>query len=174
MRNPKKYAVFAVAAAAAFVIPATSSTAGEAQADHSRNDEAVVAALDTQYQAAVKRNDAETVDRILADDMVLVTGRGTVIPKSGFVQDARNKTCLWEHQEEVVDPATDKFSQTVRLVGRDTAVVSAELWEKGTCKNDDGTTSSLDAHLWFSDTYVRSYGRWHYAFGQSSIKLPQP
>jgi hypothetical protein len=30
-----------------------------------------VAALDTQYQAAVKRNDAETMGRILADDFVL-------------------------------------------------------------------------------------------------------
>src|SRR5450631_1910344 len=33
----------------------------------------VVAALDTQYQAAVKDSDAATMDRILADDFILVT-----------------------------------------------------------------------------------------------------
>jgi ketosteroid isomerase-like protein len=40
------------------------------------DDEKTVAALDTQYQAAVARNDAATMDRILADDFVLVTGTG--------------------------------------------------------------------------------------------------
>jgi len=35
-----------------------------------------VAALDTEYQAAVKANDVATMDRILADDFVLVTGLG--------------------------------------------------------------------------------------------------
>ena len=35
----------------------------------------IVGDLDTQYQLAVKNNDAKTMDRILADDFVLVTGR---------------------------------------------------------------------------------------------------
>ena len=35
------------------------------------SDESVVAALDTEYQAAVKRNDATTMARILADDFVM-------------------------------------------------------------------------------------------------------
>ena len=39
-------------------------------------DRAAVAALDTKYQAAVKANDATTMDRILADDFVLITGKG--------------------------------------------------------------------------------------------------
>jgi hypothetical protein len=39
------------------------------------NDETTVAKLDTEYQAAVKRNDATTMARILANDFVLVTGR---------------------------------------------------------------------------------------------------
>ena len=40
--------------------------------------EALIAALDTEYQAAVKNNDAVSMDRILADDFVLVTGRGKI------------------------------------------------------------------------------------------------
>jgi uncharacterized protein DUF4440 len=40
------------------------------------DDAKIVAALDQQYQAAVKKNDVATMDRILADDFVLVTGSG--------------------------------------------------------------------------------------------------
>ena len=39
-------------------------------------DRAAVAALDTKYQAAVKANDASAMDAILADDFILVTGKG--------------------------------------------------------------------------------------------------
>jgi hypothetical protein len=38
-------------------------------------DEQFVAALDTQYQAAVAKNDATAMNRILADDFILVTGK---------------------------------------------------------------------------------------------------
>ena len=44
----------------------------------SQDDAKAVAALDTEYQAAVKKNDAASMDRILADDFILVTGRGKV------------------------------------------------------------------------------------------------
>lgn len=43
------------------------------------NDDArIVADLDTQYQLAVKRNDAATMARILHDEFILVTGNGQV------------------------------------------------------------------------------------------------
>jgi ketosteroid isomerase-like protein len=124
-------------------------------------DEAkTVAALDTQYQAAVKANDAATMDRILADDFVLVTGRGQAFTKSDLLKDARNRTTSYEHQEE------ENGSQVVRVWG-DTAVVTALLWIKGTRAG-----SAIDYKLWFSDTYVRTPGGWRYAFGQASIPLP--
>ena len=47
----------------------------------SEEETKTVAALDTKYQAAVKANDAATMDQILADDFVLVTGRGAVLAK---------------------------------------------------------------------------------------------
>ena len=47
-----------------------------------RDDERIVAALDAQFQQAVKENDVVTMDRILADDFVLVTGRGKIFIKS--------------------------------------------------------------------------------------------
>jgi ketosteroid isomerase-like protein len=122
---------------------------------------AIVAALDTQYQAAVKANDAATMDRILADDFVLVTGRGQAFRKADLLKDARDKTTIYEHQEE------EAGSQTVRVWG-DTAVVTALLWIKGTRAG-----APIDYKLWFSDTYVRTQGGWEYAFGQASIALPK-
>jgi hypothetical protein len=44
-------------------------------------DAKTVSTLDTKYQAAVKANDAVIMDQILADDFVLVTGRGAVLPR---------------------------------------------------------------------------------------------
>src|SRR5258705_13511076 len=102
--------------------------AGAAPADDAKK---IVAALDTQYQAAVKANDAVTMDRILADDFVLVTGRGKTYSKADLLDSARKKTTVYEHQEE------EAGSQTVRAWG-DTAVVTALLWIKGTSA---GTTT---------------------------------
>jgi ketosteroid isomerase-like protein len=121
----------------------------------------IVATLDTQYQAAVKANDAATMDRILADDFVLVTGRGQTFKKADLLKDARDKTTIYEHQEE------EAGSQIVRVWG-DTAVVTALLWIKGTRAG-----AAIDYKLWFSDTYVRTPKGWRYAFGQASLPLPK-
>jgi len=121
------------------------------------DDRKAVADLDTQYQLAVKNNDAATMDRILADDFVLVTGRGKTYNKSDLLKSTNGAT-VYEHQED-----TD---QTVRVWG-DTAVVTALLWVKGT---DSG--KPFDYKLWFSDTYVRTAKGWRYAFGQASLPLP--
>jgi hypothetical protein len=57
------------------------------KADASNMDDAKeVAALDTQYQAAMKVNDTTTMDRILADDFILVTGRGVVATKPTWLK----------------------------------------------------------------------------------------
>ena len=122
-------------------------------------DQKAVATLDTQYQAAVKANDVSTMDRILADDFVLVTGSGKIYTKSDLLGDARTPLVQNEHQED-----TD---QSVRVFG-DTAVVTAKLWEKG---SENG--KPFDYTVWFSDTYVRTRDGWRYVFGQSSLPLPQ-
>jgi ketosteroid isomerase-like protein len=86
-------------------------------------DAKTVAALDTKYQAAVKANDAQTMDQILADDFVLVTGRGSVFSKADLLDSARKKEATYERQDE--EPGTQK----IRVWG-DTAVVTALLWRK--------------------------------------------
>jgi ketosteroid isomerase-like protein len=86
-------------------------------------DAKAVADLDSKYQAAVKANDAATMNQILADNFVLVTGRGSVFGKADLLDSARRKEASYERQDE--EPGTQK----VRVWG-DTAVVTALLWIK--------------------------------------------
>jgi ketosteroid isomerase-like protein len=125
----------------------------------SQQEADAVAALDTEYQAAVKRNDASVMEKILADDFVLVTGSGKTYTKKDLLEEARSGRVQYEHQEEL--------TQKVRVFG-DTAVVTAKLWEKGT---DSG--KAFDWTIWFSDTYVKTAAGWRYVFGQSSYPPPK-
>jgi ketosteroid isomerase-like protein len=122
-------------------------------------DQKALANLDTQYQQAVKSNDAKTMDRILADDFLLVIGDGKQFTKADLLQEAKSGTTRYQHQEDA--------EQSVRVWG-DTGVVTAKLWVKGT---EDG--HAVDYVLWFSDTYVRTPAGWRYVFGQASLPLPK-
>jgi ketosteroid isomerase-like protein len=117
----------------------------------------IVIALDIRYQAAVRRNDADAMDPILADDFVLVTGSGKTYTKADLLKEARGRRAYYERQDDA--------EQTVRVWG-DTAVVTAKLWEKGT-----ENAKPFDHTLWFSDTYVRTPDGWRYVFGQASLPL---
>src|SRR5437870_13153654 len=128
------------------------------RAGSSVDDEKAVAALDTEYQAAVKDNDVATMDRILADDFVLVTGLGKTYTKADLLGEARSKRTIYERQED--------NARKVRVWG-DTAVVTGLLWAEGT---EDG--NAFDYKLWFSDTYVRTPTGWRYVFAQASTRLP--
>jgi ketosteroid isomerase-like protein len=127
----------------------------------SEEDAKTVAALDTKYQAAVKSNDAATMDQILADDFILVNGRGKVSSKTDLLESARKKEVTYERQDE------ESGTQKVRVWG-DTAVVTALLWIKAV-----QGAKPIDYKLWFSDTYVRTPAGWRYAFGQASLPLPE-
>ena len=118
------------------------------------DDRKTVADLDTAYQAAVKINDAATMDRILADDFILVDGDGTTSTKADLLKESKSRRITYEHQDEIDN------SQNVRLWS-DTAVVTAKLWGKGT---DGG--KPFEWVLWFSDTYVRTPQGWRYVFGR--------
>ena len=124
----------------------------------SADDQKAVSTLDAQYQAAVKVNDAVTMDHILADDFILVEGDGSIQTKADLLKEARSGRIVYEHQDET--------EQKVRMWG-DTAVVTAKLWGKGT---DGG--KPFEWKLWFSDTYIRTPQGWRYAFGQASLPMP--
>ncbi len=124
------------------------------------DDRRTVAALDIEYQAAVKRNDAATMARILDERFVLVVGNGKSYTRAELLDSARKGAVTYEQQDE------EAGTQVVRMFG-DTAVVTALLWIKGT---SDG--KALERRLWFSDTYVRTANGWRYVFGQASLPLP--
>ena len=132
------------------------SSGSAAQAD----DAAAVSALDIAYQAAVKRNDADTMGKILHDQYALVLGNGQVVSREELLDSARSGDYEFELQDE--DPGT----QVVRVWG-DTAVVTARLRIKGKKKGEP-----FERLLWFSDTYVRTPAGWRYAFAQASLPLP--
>lgn len=121
-----------------------------------------VAALDTAYQAAVERNDADAMAKILHKDMILVLGDGTIATGAQLIDNARTRKYAYERQIE------DEGTQTVRVFGDGVAIVTARLWVKGA-----GAGKSFDRRLWFSDTYVKTKDGWKYAFGQASLPLPE-
>ena len=89
-----------------------------ASAARAADDRATVAALDVAYQAAVKANDHAAMDRILHPQMILVVGSGAVATRDDLIAAAKNKTIAYEIQDE------EPGSQTVRLYGADTAIVT--------------------------------------------------
>lgn len=117
-----------------------------------------VAALDTEFQAAVKRNASLTVDRLLPGDYVLVLPTGQVQTKADLVNDARRKTYVYTHQED--------SHQVVRIWGS-TAVLTALLWAEGTTQG-----RHFDLKIWFSDTYACTPQGWRYVFGQVGSHIP--
>jgi len=137
-----------IAAAVAATMPAASA------------DRETVAQLDRTYQAAVKRNDADAMERILHPSFQLVLGTGRKVSRADLVGEARKKTIAYELQDE------ENGSQSV-LVAGDTAIVTAKLRLKGTRSGE-----RFNRTLWFSDTYVRTSGGWRYLFGQASLPLP--
>ena len=72
------------------VIATLALGAGLAQASP-EDDRRAVAALDTEFQDAVKRNDVATIDRIQHPNMVLVLGDGRDFTKEDHLQAAREK-----------------------------------------------------------------------------------
>jgi ketosteroid isomerase-like protein len=155
--SPRFLAAFLTAVGAALLLAATPAYRTSASA--AEDTKKAVAALDTEYQAAVENNDASTMARILADDFILVTGSGKVYTKTDLLKEAQSGQVVYQHQEDT--------QQTVRVWG-DTAVVTAKLREMGTQSG-----KPFDHTLWFSDTYVRTPSGWRYVFGQASLPLPK-
>jgi ketosteroid isomerase-like protein len=154
-RRRPYWPLFLIAALIISIVPAMAKRGFSSSPD---DDKKTVAALDMEYQAAVKINDASTMSRILADDFILVTGSGKAFTKVDMVNDAKAAATNYERNDEDI--------QTVRVWGN-TAVVTAKLWEKGSTSGQ-----SFDRRFWFSDTYVRTSAGWKYVFGQSSLTLP--
>lgn len=123
-------------------------------------DIATVAQIDQLYQLAVKKNDADTMARIMHPKFELVLGDGRRFSREDLLEAARTSRFIYELQDE------EAGSQHV-IVWGDTAIVTAKLLLKAR-RGDE----VIDRVLWFSDTYVRTDRGWMYLFGQASLPLP--
>jgi len=150
MKNGKQALAAQAAAWLAMVLPMGTVAAADDVAAH-------VAALDVEYQAAVKRNDEAGMARILADDFVLVSGGGQAFTREQLLAEARGKTIAYEEQDVV--PGT----RIVRVFGEHTAIVTALLALKGV---EVKTGRLHHRKLWFSDVYIRTDAGWKYVLGQ--------
>jgi hypothetical protein len=123
--------------------PRTSSmsTTPSSAADDTR----IIAALDTQYQAAAKDSDAATMNQILADDFILVTGSGKTYTKADLPAEARSGRVHSERQ--------DDKNQTVRVWG-DTAVISEDLGQNNSedCRESPSANNSAGDAVKTSDS----------------------
>lgn len=129
------------------------------------NDDArLVGEMDVAYQAAVEKGDWQAMERILHPGFVLVLGDGRVYTREEVVGSSKKGVITYRRQAIV--PGT----QAVRLYGRDTATVTAQLHLTGK-RNDNA--ASFDFKLWYTDTYVRTAEGWRYAFGQAGTPLPE-
>ena len=133
--------------------PSVSTGAGPTNDDDART----VAALDSEFHAAMKTNDAATIDRIVADDFMLVRGFGRSLNKSDLVKQAREKQAKYEHHD------VEEGSKQVR-VWRDTAVVTETVWVKG---SENG--KPVDQKLAVTATYARTPNGWRYVAGQAAV-----
>lgn len=125
----------------------------------SSNDSDAIKDLDRRYQKAVQENDATAMDKLLAEDFMLVTGSGKAYSKADLLAEARSGRIHYDQQ--------DDENQTVRIWG-DIAAITAKLTAKG---SESGKPFSYQ--VWFSDTYVKTSVGWKYVFGQSALPLGQ-
>ena len=129
----------------------------QSQSQTDDHDAAEVTELDRTYQAAVEKNDAEGMSKILSDDFLINTGRGKRYNKTDLLEEARSKKYIYERQ--------DDSEKTVRVFG-DVAVVTAKLFAKGT---EEG--KPFEYTLWFTDVYRKTPSGWRYVYAQSSLPL---
>lgn len=120
-------------------------------------DAGTLKALDAKYQAAVASNDADTMDRLLAESFTLVTGKGAVYTKADLLAEARGGATRYTRQDDA--------QQTVRFVGG-VAVVTALLTAQG-----ESGDKPFGYRLWFSDVYACTPQGWRYSFAQAAGKL---
>ena len=119
---------------------------------------AFMAYIEWGSRLAVEKSDAPTMDRLLADDYVLVLGNGRVFQKTDLLAQARDANWKYEHQSDT--------RQTVRFWDS-TAVLTALLWIKGLVNG-----RQVDVEVWFSDTYACTPKGWRYVLGQAGQVMP--
>ena len=119
--------------------------------------ESEIAALERQWMEAWLRRDRPTCDRILADDFVLTSARGTLMSKAEWLDGAMG---------HIVGQSFDWDELRVRLFG-EVAIVHARTRQSATVSGHDWSGQFL-----LTDVWVHRDGRWQVVSRHGTGPLP--
>lgn len=133
-----------------------------ARQDNLSEAEREVRKLEREWLDAYEKNDAEAMDRIVAEGFTITFPNGSVQTKAqlmGFVRAPRKGPPPKFHTEDVQSRA---YGDTVILTGR----VVGEFQQDGKTVRDVSR---------YTDTYVRTKGRWQVVASHlSNVEAPRP
>ncbi|HZO83132.1 MAG TPA: nuclear transport factor 2 family protein [Candidatus Binataceae bacterium] len=118
-------------------------------------DESTALAADREFFAALAEGDAETLDRILADDFTLIeVMRGAEVPKAAMLALIRSGRLSFEPVESAETRA--------RLYGS-AAVITGRTEMRGRVEQTPFAVRSRYTHV-----YIRQHGRWRLVAAQGT------
>lgn len=121
-------------------------------------DESAPLAAEQHFRAALIEGDAETLDRLLADDFALMDLQGAEQPKAALLARVRSGQLNFEAIEPVETRA--------RLYGR-TAVITGRTQMRGRFEQTPFTVHSRFTHV-----FIEQQGRWRLVAAQGTQIAP--
>ncbi len=161
--------VFGMSACQKPAAPDTNRDATSAANSNSGKDTIDTAAIELElkriendFPRVLKEKDTEAVDRVEADDIVVIYPDGTVGSKAQDMSDIKSGN-LSADSWEVTD-------MKVTVLDRDAAVVSGRsIIKGGKSKTPDGKTIDISGEIRWIDTFARRNGEWRLV---ASISTP--
>jgi ketosteroid isomerase-like protein len=123
----------------------------------SRTEQELIA-LETAWDDAVAAKDRATLERIVADDFVVIGADGTVADKRQMIESIMTP-------ELTIEPFKTE-DVLVRVYGN-TAVLTGRFSQRGTYKGQSFEVSSR-----YTDVYVKTNGRWR-AVSAHATRMPK-
>lgn len=135
--------------AAALALAACSGpdSAGQAPDDEAPNDVAGLTRFADEFDRAQLQKDRAALERMVADDLVFITGDGERLGKQAFIDG-------WTAPGDQFDPVV-LADRVVRPLGGDAGVVTARTLLSGTSSG-----SAFASRIVFTDTFERVGGQW--------------
>lgn len=136
------------------LLVATSMTFGQS-GSKATGDETKIIALENLWNQVQMKHDAEAMGQLLDPNFVLTDYDGTIMSKGEFLASVKDMSYIF----------TTEVSQDMRLFSHgDTVVVIGATHETGTFKG-----KPFEHHGHFTDTWIRSEGRWICVASQLSL-----
>ena len=126
------------------------------------NPEKEILKLEEEYRQAAIRLDADALDRIYADDIMVTAPVGVVVDKAAAMAEARLAS------EKAKIESYEKEDIKVRVFG-DTAVTSFRLKAKS---KFDGQEVNREFHI--TDVWLKRQGNWQIISCHAASLEPQP